>query len=67
MSDIANNGMVERSTSIREIRVQSPVATVVKTGSDSSNQNARQQVRESRVLGDDHYKRMTSVTVCVAC
>ena len=28
--------------------------------------NARQQVRLSRVLGDDHYKRMTRVTVGVA-
>ena len=28
--------------------------------------SAWQQVRVSRVLGDDHYKRMTRVTACVA-
>ena len=28
--------------------------------------SARQEVRASRVLGDDHYKRMTRVTVGVA-
>ena len=37
---------------------------VVKTGSNSST--ARQQVRVSRVSGDDHYIRMPRVTVGVA-
>ena len=38
---------------------------VVKTGRDSSTAKRSEQVCVSRVFGDDHYKRMSRVTVVV--
>ena len=49
MSDTVNNGMVERSTSMRKIGVQSPVATVVKTGCYSST--SKRSATGARVTG----------------
>ena len=59
--------MVERSPRVQEIGVRSPVATVVKTGSESSTAKRSEiGVSVTRVLGDDHYKRMPCVTEGVA-
>ena len=49
------------TTCFKNLDVRIPA---VKTGSDSST--AKRSVRVSRVLGDDHYKRMPRVTVGVA-
>ena len=60
---------VECSPLVRDIGVRSPVATDLsrkKQVVTASLPNARQKVRVSRVLGDEHYKRMPRVKVGVA-